>query len=189
MSPAESEFVYRTCDLIRQRRASRPDATHIRFVLDYQAWLRAEPGTDHTIERFSDPPHLRLGDAHDWTLFDLPLRAIIEILSRRFPEVSTSNATVPMLLPDFWIESHEWINTEYRSAEQELRRYLTLVSVLGVVDEAVARTFAEQLDPADAEWVLLTVRETRYWLVHLLQSVTTRLLPSDYLARNEGQDN
>ena len=175
--------------LIRQRRSPRPNAEHIRFVLDYQAWQRAEPGTDHTIERFSDPPHLGLGDAHDWALFDLPLRAIIEMLSQRLPEVSASKAAMPMLLPEFWLEGHEWNNVEYPSAEQELRRYLTLVSVLGVVEEASARTVTEQFDPGDAEWVLLTVRETRYWLVHLLQSVTTRLLPPEYLLRNEGQDN
>jgi hypothetical protein len=64
-----------------------------------------------------------------------------------------------------------------------------LVRQLGDIDETTARTFAEQLDPGDAEWVLLTIRETRYWLVHLLQSVTTRLMPSAYLLHNTGQDN
>jgi hypothetical protein len=184
MSQSESDPLYQYFDLLRSRRVSRPDAKHIHFVLDYQAWQRAEPGTDpDKIERFSKPHHLGLGDAHDWTLWDLPLRAMIETLSQRFPEISESRATMPMQDPDFWCEQHEWVNTEYRSAEQQLRRYLNVVNVLGAFDEAAARAFAEQLDPGDAEWVLLTVRETRYWLVHLLQSVTTRLMPPAYLLR------
>jgi hypothetical protein len=176
------DLLYRCCRILRRRRASRPDANHIRFVLDYQAWLRSEPGTDRDeIALFSRPAHLALEDASEWARWDLPIRAIIETLSQRFPEVAESEATMPRLVPDHRLERHEWDNTEYRGAEQHLQRYLSLVGHLGDVDEATAKAFAEQLDPGDAEWVLFTLRETRYWLVHLLQSVATRLMPPEFL--------
>jgi hypothetical protein len=190
MSRELEDPLYRCLRILRRRRASRPNATHIRFILDYQAWERAEPGTDREeIARFSRPPHLMLEDAMQWARWDLPIRAIIETISIRFPDVSASETTMLRLLPEFWSEGHEWDSFEYRSAEQHLRRYLLLVQPLGAVEEESARTFAEQLDPGDAEWVLLTVREARYWLVHLLQSVTTRLLPPAYLLHNTGHDN
>jgi hypothetical protein len=195
MSRKLEDPLYRCLRTLRRRRASRPDATHIRFVLDYQAWERAELGTDRDeiardeMARFSRPPHLMLEDAAEWALWDLPIRAMIEALTQRFPEISASEATMPILLPEFWSEGRDWDSFEYRSAEQHLQRYLLLIEPLGEVDDTTARTFAAQLDPADAEWVLLTVRETRYWLVHLLQSVATRLLPPAYLQRIEGQDN
>jgi hypothetical protein len=178
MPPYPEDPLYRCLGILQRRRASRPDANHIQFVLDYQAWLRSEPGTDRDeIALFSRPPHLGLDDAAAWAHWDLPIRAMIETLSKRFPKVAESEATMPRLVPDFWLDRHEWDNTEYRSGEQHLQRYLSLVRGLGEVNEATAKAFAEQLDPADAEWVLFTLRETRYWLVHILQSVATRLLP------------
>jgi hypothetical protein len=152
----------RCCRILQRRRASRPDANQIRFVLDSQAWQRAEPGTDREeIMLFSRPAHLALEDASEWARWDLPIRAMIETLAKRFPEVADSEATMPRLVPDFWLDRHEWDNTEYRSAEQHLQSYLLLVGHLGEVDEAAARAFAEQLDPGDAEWILFTLRETR----------------------------
>jgi hypothetical protein len=170
--------LYRCLGILQRRRASQPDAAHIRFVLDYQAWLRSEPGTDRDeIALFSRPPHLALEDASEWARWDLPIRAMIETLSKRFPKVADSEATMPRLVPDFWLDRHAWENREYRTAEQHLQRYLSLVRGLGEVDEETAKAFAKQLDPGNAEWVLFTLRETRYWLVHLLQSVATRLMP------------
>jgi hypothetical protein len=115
--------LYRCLRTLQRRRASRPDATHIRFVLDYQAWQRSEPGTDRdqTI-RASRPPHLGLEDASEWAHWDLPIRAIIETLNKRFPEVAESEATMPKLVPDLWLERHVWINTEYQSAAQHQQR-------------------------------------------------------------------
>jgi hypothetical protein len=159
-------------------------------VLDHQAWERTEPGTDRDeIERLSHPPHLGLEDAYDWAHWDLPMRAMIETLNMRFPEVGESRATMPMLASDFWLEQHAQVNADYQSAENHLQRYLALIRPLGEAEPATARIFAEQVDPGDAAWVLLTMRETRYWLVHLLQSVTTRLMPPAYLLRNTGQEN
>ena len=184
------EPLYRSCRALQRHLASRPDATHIRFVLDHQARERAEPGTDRDeIARLSPPPHLGLEDAYTWAHWDLPMRAMIEALSIRYPEVGESRATMPMLASEFWFESHARVNADYQSAENHLQRYLTLIRPLGEAEPATARIFAEQVDPDDAAWVLLTLRETRYWLVHLLQSVTTRLMPTEYLLRNTGKEN
>ena len=163
----------------------------MRFVLDYQARERSLPVTERD-ERagVSSPPHLGLEDAYAWAHWDLPVRAMIEALSKRFPAVAESRATMPLLVTESWFEQHAWVNTaEYLSAERQLQRYLTLIRPLGEADAAAARIFAEQMDPDDAAWMLLTLRETRYWLVHLLQSVTTRLMPPEYLLRNTGRDN
>ena len=133
MMPRQLEDpLYRCYCILRRRRASRPDANHIRFVLDYQAWQRAEPGADRDeIIRFSRPPHLGLEDASEWAHWDLPLRAMIETLNKRFPEVADSEATIPKLVPELWLERYVWINAEYRSAAQQLQRYLLLVQPLG----------------------------------------------------------
>src|SRR5215469_1131558 len=96
--------LYRYLCILRRRRASRPNATHIRFVLDYEAWERAEPGTDRDeIAYFSRPPHLMLENAAVWARWDLPIRAMVETLSGRFPELADSEATMPRLAAGFWL--------------------------------------------------------------------------------------
>ena len=36
------DSLHRCCHILQRRRGIRPDASHIRFVLDYQAWQRPE---------------------------------------------------------------------------------------------------------------------------------------------------
>jgi hypothetical protein len=68
MSQRSDDLVYRCLYVLQRRRASRPDANHIRFELDYQAWQRAEPGTEpDKVAHSSDPPHLSLEEAYNYT--------------------------------------------------------------------------------------------------------------------------
>ena len=90
---------------------------------------------------------------------------------------------------DVSLEPREWTKSEYNRAKRVLQRYLRLISTVGVVEVANVRGFAEWLNPDDAQWVLLTVRETRTWLVYLIQCVTTRLMPPEDLLGIEELEN
>ena len=75
-----NEPLYMWCQFLQQRQASRPDATQIRFLLDYQERQRGATGANRTV--FTHLQHFTLGDVHDWCIWDIPLRTMIEDLCK-----------------------------------------------------------------------------------------------------------